>query len=407
MARVLLIDDEPIYHKMIVHALKPHGYEVEYAKTGLDGLKAVGIHNPDVIITDVRLPDLSGYDVAQRLRRDPRFNTIPIIFLTSQADLSNKLKAFEVGADDYLSKPFQPEELVARMGLLVRRSEALRAVRQLEAEVKDHANIVAVHSLRGGVGCSSVAVNLAMGFYQLWKKPTLIIDAVLNAGQVALMLNASPVHSWSDLTELKPFEIDGDVIETIISQHASGLHYIASPTFPIAGDSFTDETWQIALDTLREMYEFIVIDTPHDFSNASIQMLDHADQILLMTGPEMASVRAAVCALNIYDKLGYPPNKITPVINQISPHTGIKQNQIEKVIKRQVGFVLPYSSNEFTRAINYGEPLIVSNEESPAAILLEDTAYYMSKDTLKNIPPAAPTPTWKRVNSRMTVKKAV
>jgi pilus assembly protein CpaE len=405
MARVLLIDDEPIYHKMIVHALKPHGYDVEYAKTGMDGLKAVGTHNPDVVITDVRLPDLSGYEVAQRLRRDPRYSTIPIIFLTSQADLSNKLKAFEVGADDYLSKPFQPEELVARMGLLVRRSEALKAIRQFDTEVKDQALIVAVHSLRGGVGCSSMAVNLAMGFHQLWRRPTLIIDAVLNAGQVALMLNASPMHSWSDITELKPFEIDADVIETIISQHPSGVHYIAAPTYPIAGDTFTDETWQVALEALRAMYEFIVIDTPHDFSNVSIQMLDHADQILLMTGAEMASVRAAVCALNIYDKLGYLPTKITPVINQISHHAGIKQNQIEKVIKRQVGMVVPYSANEFTRAINYGEPFVLGDPESPATILFEDTAYSMSKEGLKNIPPAAPTPMWKRVNSRITAKR--
>jgi pilus assembly protein CpaE len=110
--------------------------------------------------------------------------------------------------------------------------------------------------------------------------------------------------------------------------------------------------------------------------------------------------------LNIYDKLGYPPNKITPVINQISQHAGIKQNQIEKVIKRQVGMMIPYANNEFTRAINYGEPLIVNNPESPTSILLEDTAYFMSKETFKNIPPAAPTPTWKRVNSRITAKKA-
>src|SRR5512138_1071328 len=149
MARVLLIDDEPIYYKMIVHALKPHGYEVEYARTGMDGLKTVPLFNPDLIITDVRLPDLSGYDVAQRLRRDPRFSNIPLIFLTSQADLSNKLKAFEVGADDYLSKPFQPEELVARVGMLVRRGEAMRTMHRGEGP-KDQAAIITVHSLRGG-----------------------------------------------------------------------------------------------------------------------------------------------------------------------------------------------------------------------------------------------------------------
>ena len=403
MARVLLIDDEPIYYKMIVHALKPHGYEVEYARTGMDGLKTVPLFNPDVIITDVRLPDLSGYEVAQRLRRDPRFESIPLIFLTSQADLSDKLKAFEVGADDYLSKPFQPEELVARVGMLVRRGEVLRVARQIE--VKDQAQVMTVHSLRGGIGCSSFAVNLGMALYRLWERPTLVIDSVLNAGQIALMLNASPMHTWEDLTDVKLNEIDSSVVEGLISKHASGLDFIPSTSYPIAVDSFSDEVWQMVIEQLRNMYEFIVIDTPHDFSNIAIHMLNCADQIFMMHSPEMASIRAAVCALNIYDKLNYPPEKVVPILNNFIPHSGIKQAQVEKVLKRPAKYVLPYLPNEFIRAINFGEPLVATNPESPATALFEELAYTFSKESLKNIPPAAPSSVWKRVTSRVASKK--
>lgn len=403
MARVLLIDDEPIYYKMIVHALKPHGYEVEYARTGMDGLKTVPLFNPDVIITDVRLPDLSGYEVAQRLRRDPRFESIPLIFLTSQADLSNKLKAFEVGADDYLSKPFQPEELVARVGLLVRRGEVLRSARI--NEVKDQAVVLTVHSLRGGIGSSSVAVNLGLALYRLWEKPTLVIDSVLNAGQIALMLNASPMHSWEDLTDLKTNDIDASVVESLATRHSSGLDFIASPTYPIALDSFGDDVWQVVLENLRNTYEFIVIDTSHDFSNVAIHMLNTADQIMMMVSPEMASIRAAVCALNIYDRLNYTPEKILPILNNVTPPSGIKQAQVEKVLKRPVKYVLPYAPQEFIRAINFGEPLVSTHPDSPITSMFEDMAYAMSKESLKNIPPAAPSAVWKRVTSRSTSKK--
>ncbi len=403
MARVLLIDDEPIYYKMIVHALKPHGFDVEYARTGMDGLKTVPLFNPDVIITDVRLPDLSGYEVAQRLRRDPRFESIPLIFLTSQADLSNKLKAFEVGADDYLSKPFQPEELVARVGMLVRRGEVLRVARQ--REVKDQAVVITIHSLRGGIGNSSIALNLGMALYRLWERPTLVIDGVLNAGQIALMLNASPIHTWEDLAELKTHDIDAAMVESLTTKHSSGLDFIASPTYPIAVDSFSDDVWQTVLDELRNQYEYIVIDTPHDFSNIAIHMLNFADQIMMMLSPEMASIRAAVCALNIYDKLNYSLEKILPVINNVTPHSGIKQGQVEKVLKRPVKYFIPNAPNEFLRAINFGEPLVVTQQDSPVTAVFEDIAYTMSKESLKNIPPAAPTAVWKRVTSRMTSKK--
>jgi len=404
MARVLLIDDEPIYYKMIVHALKPHGYEVEYARTGMDGLKTVPLYNPDVIITDVRLPDLSGYDVARRLRRDSRFEGIPIIFLTSQADLSNKLKAFEVGADDYLSKPFQPEELVARVGMLVRRGEILRSARQREA-VKNEAVVITLHSLRGGVGTTSMAVNLAMSLYRLWEKPTLVIDSVLNAGQVALMMNSSPLHTWEDLTDIRISDIDSSVIESLVSKHSSGLDFIASPAYPIAVDSFTDEIWQLTMDTLRSMYEYIIIDTAHDFSNITIHMLNMADQLMMMMSPEMASIRSAVCALNIYDKLGFTSGKIFTVLNHITPYSGIKQSQVEKVLRRQVRYVLPNAPTEFMRALNFGEPLVLTYPDSPVTTIIEDAAYAFSKETAKNIPPAAPTAVWKRVTGRVTSKK--
>jgi pilus assembly protein CpaE len=403
MARVLLIDDEPVYYKMIVHALKPHGYEVEYARTGMDGLKTVPLFNPDVIITDVRLPDLSGYEVAQRLRRDPRFENIPLIFLTSQADLSDKLKAFEVGADDYLSKPFQPEELVARVGLLVRRGEVLRVARQ--SEIKDRATVLTVHSLRGGIGSSSVALNLALSLYRLWERPTLVVDSVLNAGQIALMLNASPHHTWEDLVDVKVADIDSGVVEGLVTHHASGLDFIASPAYPIAVDSFSDEVWQAVLEELRNTYEFIVIDTPHDFSNVAIHMMNCSDQILMTVSPEMASIRSAVCALNIYDRLNYGPEKILPILNHVMPPSGIKQAQVEKVLKRPVKYVVPNAPAEFMRAINFGEPLVLTHPESSITALFEDLAYAMSKESLKNIPPAAPTVVWKRVTGRVTSKK--
>lgn len=404
MPRVLLIDDEPIYYKMLVHTLKPIGYEVEYTKTGMEGLAAVPLTKPDVIITDVRLPDLSGYEVAQRLRRDPRYNNIPIIFLTSQADLSNKLKAFEVGADDYLSKPFQPEELVARLGVLVRRSEALKAVRHMDAEAKEAATIVAVHSLRGGVGCSTLAVNVALAFQQIWQRPTLIIDSVLNAGQVALMLNTSPRYTWADLSEYKSFELDQDLVVSIVTHHPSGVDIIAAPTYPVAGDTFSEDFWQTALEHLKTLYEFIVIDTAHDFSNISIQVLDPADYILMPLVPEMASVRATVCALNIYEKLGYGQEKLIPIANNVFFQSGIKQAQIEKALNRTVEYNLPNTQAEFTKAINFGEPYILSNTETSASTIFENIAYRLSKEALKNIPPAAPTATWKRVNNRLSKK---
>lgn len=404
MARILLIDDEPVFYKMVEHALKPHGHALEYARTGLEGLRAVETFVPDVIIVDVRLPDLDGYEVVQRLRSTERYRHLPIIFLTSQMDISNKLKGFEAGADDYLGKPFQPEELVARVTLLLRRTEALRNALPAGTP-KEDTSILTVHSLRGGVGCSSMAVNLALAYRNLWEKPTLLIDADINAGQISLMLNTTPVHTLEDLTNRADEEIDDDMIKKVITKHISGIDFIAAPPSPLADDFFSEGIWGVVLERVKPLYEFIVIDTSHNFTNISIHMLNAAGQIIMMLAPEMASIRAAINALEIYKKLGYSSSKVLPVLNQTMGVAGIKQAQIEKVLKLPLKYQVPYAGNEFIRAINFGEPVINANPESPAAEFFEDLAYETSKASLKAIPPVNPSAAWKRVTQRLVARK--
>jgi pilus assembly protein CpaE len=403
--RVLLIDDEPFYYKLLNKPMKDAGHEFEYSKTGKDGLAKVSATKPDVIIVDLRLPDISGHDILERLRRDTEFSNIPVIVITAKNELGDKLKAFELGADDYLIKPFQPEELVARMRILARRGRAMKIVSEMEKSDETLTTIVAVHSLRGGVGTTSVAVNLALAFNQIWAKSTLLIDAVLSAGQVAMMLNAKPRFTWEDFVDIEIKNIDEDLIENIAGKHSSGLSFIAAPRSPIALDTFSDEFWQIVLAKLAKQYEFIVIDTAHDFADITIQMLNSASNIVLALAPEMSSLRAAMSAMDIYDKLGFPPERIKLLLNSNSSIAGIRPAQIEKVLGHPVDFIIPYEPDEVIRAVNFGEPFLLKNSALPISMKLEDMAYTLSNDVHKNLPPAAPTEAWKRVTNRLGDKK--
>ncbi|HXQ36787.1 MAG TPA: response regulator transcription factor, partial [Anaerolineales bacterium] len=146
--RVLLIDDEQFYFKLIRKTLKEAEYDLEYAKSGSEGLAKVPSFEPEMLIVDLKLPEMDGFEILQRLRRDPKFSHIPIIVITSKDELSEKLKAFELGADDYVVKPFQPEELVARMGIVARRGRAMQMVQQMEKTTsKSDATVITVHSL--------------------------------------------------------------------------------------------------------------------------------------------------------------------------------------------------------------------------------------------------------------------
>lgn len=398
--RILLIEDELFYYKLIAPELKKAGYDLKYVRTGKKGLDTIPAYNPDMLIVDLRLPDIDGFEIVKRLRSDPDYNHIPVIFITTQNSLENKLKAFDLGADDYLVKPFQPEELVARLGILARRGKIMRFVQELDDGPSGTATSIAVHSLRGGVGLSSLALNLSLAFHQIWIRKTLLVDAVLAAGQVAVMFNASPHATWENMVGVPEDEVDDDLIEELINQKEDSISYIAAPRNPLASDLFTSEFWRAALAKIKTHSNFLVFDTAHDFSDITISVLTEVEIVLLVVTPDMASLRAAVSALDVYDKLGIRADQVRLVLNHTNNITGIKQTQLEKVFGRDFDYVIPYEPREVFRAINFGEPFILVRPDLPVSVAIEDMAYDLSDASYKSIPPASPSAAWKRVNER-------
>ena len=389
---------------MLHPVMEKAGHTLGYAQTGEEGLAKIGAFDPDVIVLDIRLGDTTGFEVLERLHGDVHFRHVPVIFVTSYDELETKLKAFSLGAEDYVTKPFKPQELVARMEILARRREYMKVAEDVATTVSaDTSTIVAVHSLRGGVGCTSMAINLALAYNQIWNRSSIVLDTVLTAGQVAMYLNSSPKSTWEDVSDRSAAEVDNDMIQRLISQHKSGLSYVAAPRFPIPSEKFVD-TFSVVLTEFRKQNDFIVIDTPHDFSDIAIKALDSADHILFVMAPEMGSLRAALCALRTYDTLGYPPEKVTVILNHINQAASLKNAQIEKAIGRQIDIDLPYTQ-EVNQAINLGEPFISANVNLPISIQLEDSAYGLSRETLKNLPPMIRTPAWNRVNKRLKAQK--
>jgi two-component system OmpR family response regulator len=118
--RVLVVDDEPNIVDVVTMALRFQGFAVDSAATGADAIAAVTRFRPDLIVLDVMLPDMEGFDVAQRL--GAQHNRVPIIYLTARDATEDKIRGLTLGGDDYVTKPFSLEELVARIRSIMRRA---------------------------------------------------------------------------------------------------------------------------------------------------------------------------------------------------------------------------------------------------------------------------------------------
>jgi len=121
-SRVLIVEDEPDIRELVVHHLKREGYQVSAAASGEEALRQVQAAPPDLVLLDLMMPAMDGLEVCRRLRQDPATASLPIVMLTAKGDEIDRVLGLEIGADDYVVKPFSPKELLARVRAVLRRS---------------------------------------------------------------------------------------------------------------------------------------------------------------------------------------------------------------------------------------------------------------------------------------------
>ncbi len=397
---ILVVDDNEMNRKMVSAILSKEGYQVITAPDAAQALQTLEAGAPDLAILDVMMPDMDGFELCRRLRHRPDTAAIPIIILTALSELDERLKAFEAGADDFMAKPFQPQELVARVKVLLRRAAPVAAIRtEMQAEV------IALFSLRGGVGVSTLAVNLAIGLAQVWAQPVTLVDLSLVNGVGALMLDLPLRNSWADLANIKTEEIDQEVVGRVLLKHDSGVSVLAAPRRPEEAELLSGEQVGRTLEILAHQSRYLVLDLAHDFSEVTLAALDRADRILLLLSPELAAVRCASIALDAFRKIDYDPEKIRLVLNWNFKGKGLPRLEIEKTLGQKIEIVFPYAEDALVTALTLGKPPTFTAPTSPVGALFEDLAYHWSKEEHKKNPPQPLPEGYVRVRERAKAKQ--
>lgn len=398
--KILVVDDNEMNRKMVSAILGKEGYEVVTACDAADALQILDVVTPALAILDVMMPDMDGFELCRRLRRRPDTAALPIIILTALSELDERLKAFEAGADDFMAKPFQPQELAARVKVLLR-----RAAPQVAMRPETRAEVTALFSLRGGVGVSTLATNLSIGLAQVWAQPVALVDLSLVNGVSALMLDLPLRNSWADLANIKAEEIDQEVVGRVLLKHASGVHVLAAPRRPEDAELLSGEQVERALDVLSHQVHYLVLDLAHDFSEVTLTALDKADRILLLLSPELAAVRCASIALDAFRRVGYAAEKIHLVLNWTFKGKGLPRAEIEKTLGQKIEVVFPYAEDTLVAALTLGKPPTFVEPTGPVGALFEDLAYYWSKEEHKKTPPQPLPEGYVRVRERAKAKQ--
>jgi DNA-binding NarL/FixJ family response regulator len=139
--QLLLVDDEPGLRQAVQAYLEDSGYTVHVASNAREGWELLQKVSPDLVISDIMMPQVDGYQFLQQMREDPRYETLPVVFLTARGMTSDRIQGYQAGCDAYLPKPFDPDELVAIVSNLLKRQENLTKAAATDGETPDIADM--------------------------------------------------------------------------------------------------------------------------------------------------------------------------------------------------------------------------------------------------------------------------
>jgi pilus assembly protein CpaE len=374
--RILIVDDIADTRENLAKLL---GFEPDFeivgsAASGAEAIALAKQQAPDAILMDINMPDMDGITATEIIS-----NTVPgspIIMMSVQGEQDYLRRSMLAGAREFLVKPFSADELVNAIRHVHELEKVKRARYQQAAPAgggtaapasplePERGKVITLFSPKGGVGRTTIATNLAVALHQSTGKPVALVDGSLPFGDIGVILNMNPkAKTVADL--VGSFETaDADVLESVLVSHSSGIKVLLAPPTPESAELITGANMKHVLDTLRQRYAFIVVDTWPSFQEVVLTMMDTADVVLTPMTLEITSMKNVRVFLEITEKLGYGDEKVQLIANRNDSSGGIKATDIEASLGRKIPHTIVSDGRTLVLAVNRGVPFVISHKES-------------------------------------------
>jgi DNA-binding response OmpR family regulator len=346
--QVLVIDDDPDALEMIGLILQQRGFEPVLVQSGQAAFEFLSHDIPALIILDVMMPGMDGNEVCQQIRADSRTAQVPVVMLTARSATANQVEGLLAGADDYLVKPISSEELIASV-----QNALARAVQPPKQKT---ARVISVLGVRGGVGASTLAANLAVTLAGQMR--TVLIDLEAG-GAAALHLGASAQYGLDDLAACSP-GYDRDSIEAALTPHPSGLKLLAS-----ARTALEAQPAGAILNHLRNAYDVCLLDLGAGLSELALALAPRSHVLLLALDADRATLTQAGQIIRELSETGSPWPEVKLV--QIN-RPGVADPVAPSAIRFELGqeaFVIGPAPDAIYQSLVIGQPLVISQPDHP------------------------------------------
>ncbi|MGZ3587311.1 MAG: response regulator [Candidatus Limnocylindrales bacterium] len=362
-ARILVVDDDPNIQRYLTYTLKQEGYEVSNASDGAEALKKWSAEHPDLMLLDVTLPKMDGYQVASKVRADEAGTAhVPIIMLTAEADIEQKVRGLRAGADDYQIKPFHPAELLARIKSLLARftpKEGLVGRPPL-------GRVIAFYGAKGGVGTTTICINAAIALHrEVGRSRVCLVDGNLQFGDHRVFLDLG-LDRKSIVDVVTATSIDQELLRSVVVKHDSGVDLLLAPPSPETAELVSPEQHHMAqiIEQLRHMYDYVVVDIDKRLDENNLDVITAADTVFVVMTADLSCLKNVRLVLETMTQLSVEKAKVQLVLNRSNAFTGINVKNAEGALKRKIDYQIVNEYRGAISALNSGAPFMFTKADS-------------------------------------------
>ena len=367
--KILVIEDDDIALRLIDYTLRKEGHEVLLAKNGLEGISKAQSEEPDLVILDIMLPGIDGFEVCHRLRAEPQTAYLPILMLSGKAQETDKATGMKVGADDYVTKPVAPRELVSRIESLLARKTAAKS------------KIITFLGTKEGVGTTTMLVNVAVTLSQQGKR-VIVTDLCSNNGNLIEHLGLKPEN---DITELLVRPVDTlkhRELEATLTVHHTGVKVLAIPHPYEERKEFSPTAVNLLFGRLREVSDYLLIDLSTPPSELGKTVITKCDLVVVITDFKAGALSDLTSTAALLQKIGVAKDQLGAVVidrEATFPEEALSNMKsiIELNAKVRLLGIIPYDTQASLELVPGTAPLILSNPNCPMAWSIREVASHI------------------------------
>ncbi len=371
--KILVVDDDVDTLRLVGLMLQRNGYEIVAANSGRQALLMALKEQPDLIILDVMMPDMDGYEVTRRLRSDPKTLAIPIIMFTAKSQIDDKVTGFEAGADDYLTKPTQPRELLAHIKAVLARTAKSRMSAVPEtpprAPVQEKAHVIGILSPKGGLGVSTVALNLGVMLRSRGKKSTVVAEFRPGQGTMGLSLGYTRPEGLNQLLKRQTSELSTRAIEPHLVAHQSGVRFLLASFQPSDARYIKEgKAFASLARTLAYTCNFLLLDLGTAITPIAEAVLPLCDRVIVVVEPIPATLTQAKALFQDLENMGIGAGRRQVVlVNRIRSDIQMSWSQVQDELQERIAVLFTPAPELLYQATMRNTPAVLYQSDSLTA----------------------------------------